>query len=244
MGILQKKCRREHGPGVQGERWPKYRCYFSCLKVRGGPLPSKIMGHMPLFEHVFPCIKIFKVNANHVQFGAPMVYANLMHQKVPSVWLEAVAFGVCKNTPQVTLASWARFFFAFLREKAGEDEDAARSRVARALDKSLLRVEERPTLTRFWVFSSCLRAMLRMAMLAIPMDVILRVVTVHMRAGNQKRLDKVRQFFAAPHTTIELKMICLCLRLTSLCTAMTAQTVAAPAVGTPLLVRLARGSKS
>ena len=32
---------REKGPGVQGKRWPKYRYCFSCLKVRGGPLPSK-----------------------------------------------------------------------------------------------------------------------------------------------------------------------------------------------------------
>ena len=33
---------REKGPGVQGERWPKYRYCFSCLKLRGGSLPSKV----------------------------------------------------------------------------------------------------------------------------------------------------------------------------------------------------------
>ena len=33
---------REKGPGVQGKRWPKYRYCFSCLKVKGGSLPSKI----------------------------------------------------------------------------------------------------------------------------------------------------------------------------------------------------------
>ena len=33
----------EKGPGVQGKRWPKYRYRFSCLKVRGGPLPSKTL---------------------------------------------------------------------------------------------------------------------------------------------------------------------------------------------------------
>ena len=32
---------KEKGPGVQGKRWPKYRYCFSCLKVRGGSLPSK-----------------------------------------------------------------------------------------------------------------------------------------------------------------------------------------------------------
>ena len=26
---------REKGPGVQGKRWPKYRYWFSCLKVKG-----------------------------------------------------------------------------------------------------------------------------------------------------------------------------------------------------------------
>ena len=33
--VLQGK-----GPGVQGTMWPKYRYWFSCLKVRGGSLPS------------------------------------------------------------------------------------------------------------------------------------------------------------------------------------------------------------
>ena len=43
MGILQKKCctTAKKGPGVQGKSWPKYRYCFSCLKVRGGSLPSK-----------------------------------------------------------------------------------------------------------------------------------------------------------------------------------------------------------
>ena len=38
---------REKGPGVQGKRWPKYRYCFSCLKVRGGSLPSKCQVHLP-----------------------------------------------------------------------------------------------------------------------------------------------------------------------------------------------------
>ena len=43
MGILQKKRRTtaQKGPGGQGKSWPKYRYCFSCLKVRGGSLPSK-----------------------------------------------------------------------------------------------------------------------------------------------------------------------------------------------------------
>ena len=60
MGILQKKCRTTgkkalayRGKGCQNtdtaflalrKRLPKYRYCFSCLKVRGGALPSKCRG--------------------------------------------------------------------------------------------------------------------------------------------------------------------------------------------------------
>ena len=52
MGILQKKSRtREKGRGVQGKRWPKYRKGFSCLKVRGGSLPSNWGNNFTAYNH-------------------------------------------------------------------------------------------------------------------------------------------------------------------------------------------------
>ena len=43
MGILQKKRRTtgKKGPGVQGKKVAIIQILLSCLKVRGGSLPSK-----------------------------------------------------------------------------------------------------------------------------------------------------------------------------------------------------------
>ena len=47
MGSLQKNAVLQEKAGVQGKSWPKYRYCLSCLKVRGGPLPSKFKKFVP-----------------------------------------------------------------------------------------------------------------------------------------------------------------------------------------------------
>ncbi len=88
------------------------------------------------------------------------------------------------------------------------------------LQRRLLRVGERPVVTRFWTFSQCVQTVLFVQVFNLGQ--IFQVTSLKPRLGQQARLSKVR-FFAHPGTAGGLRVACLCLQLTTYCTSLVAQ---------------------
>ena len=114
----------------------------------------------------------------------------------------------------------------------------------RTLYKFVLKVEERPIVTRFWLFSDCVHTLLRAKLLDIPVDCF-ALHTVHPHKENSKRLAKFRAFYIGDDSDQPLRIASLCLQLTEHAVSITAQKHnsdrggrAVPSV--PILVRLGR----
>ncbi len=84
------------------------------------------------------------------------------------------------------------------------------------LQRRILRVEEHPIVTRFWLFGTCVRTLLLMNVFNVPPEVF-AVQSMQPQVKQQKRLDAVRAYWGRPETPAELRQACLCLRLTSFC---------------------------
>jgi hypothetical protein len=115
--------------------------------------------------------------------------------------------------------------------------------VRKAMFDLLLRlvwlVEEKPVVTRFFLFAPCCFALLRMILLGLPVT-IFSAGALGMETDNSKRLKAVRAFYTDPTTPKLLRRVCLCLRLTMFATSLTAKkSKSTDAV--PVLVRLGRG---
>ena len=100
--------------------------------------------------------------------------------------------------------------------KPGEDMAAARKRrqdgwVSFVLTE-LLHVDDHPTLTRFFTFRICVDHMLTMVLLNLPQAGL--VTKSSAREVSQKRLKKVRSFFAKPSASQALRRASLILQLT------------------------------
>ena len=127
----------------------------------------------------------------------------------------------------------------FGRELApGEAEMDARATAYSLLYRYLLRVEDRPTVTRFWLFADCVYTLMRFYLLGLPSS-LLRPNVASLRADNQARVAKVIAYLDRPITPFELRKVCVCLQVALHATSITAQVHVSD---TPTLVRLGRGT--
>lgn len=121
----------------------------------------------------------------------------------------------------------------------GSDRDQLCRDVICVLRKWILKVEEKPIVTRFFLFAECVFGILRSLLLGVPAHVF-TVESKNPRLENQKRIDAFGRWYADPSTLGHLKVACLCLQLTSHCTSMTAKK-SKSAEDVPTLVKLGRG---
>ena len=113
--------------------------------------------------------------------------------------------------------------------------------VYRALYRWLFKLEEKPIVTRFWLFSMCVWTLLRFLLLGIDLSEVLVTQTKKPNKDNKKRLTAVLKYFADEHQQKMLRTASLCLRLTSYATNLTGQTKEG-AHELPLFVRLSQGT--
>lgn len=123
------------------------------------------------------------------------------------------------------------------RGAAGEEDLLlnVQQRFFLVLYRWILQMEERPVVTRFFLFAKCVAGLLRLLLLGIPTSVF-STQWVRPRKENQKRLQRFRAYMDDASTPQELRVACLCLQLTEHATSITSQK---PKPGeVPLLVRL------
>jgi hypothetical protein len=124
--------------------------------------------------------------------------------------------------------------------RSSGSREAVATLLARELERLCLKSEEKPTPTRFFLFTDCIAALFRWVLLRLPPEYILNTGAKNPRAQNHKRIDRVTRFFQAADSRLQLSIACLCVRLTTVATAMTAKKLDSTQT-TPLLVLLARG---
>ena len=120
------------------------------------------------------------------------------------------------------------------------ERDVVEALLARELERACMKAEEKPVTTRFWLFGDCVAALFRWVLLGLPPRYILKTGSTNPRARNQNSIAKVCAFLEAPDARLQLCIACLCFRLTTVATSMTAKKNAGMPT-TPLLVQLARG---
>ncbi|CAE7261612.1 unnamed protein product [Symbiodinium microadriaticum] len=112
-----------------------------------------------------------------------------------------------------------------------------RSEAFRLLQKHILKVEEKPVVTRFFLFGPCVNLLLTLKLLGLPLS-LFQLSFTRPQLQNGKRLQKFQAFMRAPETDHRLRKAALCLQLTLHATALTAQKV--QTTECPLLVRLGK----
>ena len=128
---------------------------------------------------------------------------------------------------------------AHLREgQASRDECCAL--VAAELAKQLLPVHDKPTPTRFFLFSACVNTILRMLLLNLPPSVWMKLREVCPQKQNGKRMQQILTYFTLPETGADVRRAALCLRLTMHAVAITAQKPTSTD-SVPPLVRMGQG---
>ena len=115
----------------------------------------------------------------------------------------------------------------------------------RLLSQRLLLVEERPVVTRFWLFTNCVWALLCCKLLALPVC-IWSVLQGRIREENAKRLTRFRSFYDSEDAGGRLRRAGLCLQLTRIAVSLSSQTRkgqdTSPEIDSvPLMVRIGRG---
>ena len=118
--------------------------------------------------------------------------------------------------------------------------EEVRRRACGVLIKHLFVVEEKPVVTRFWLFSSCVNRMLCMLLIGLPPD-IFKLSAGRAAQEGQKRLSRFMTYYRSPSTSAELRKAVLCLRLTSHALNITAKHHLAAEPDVPMLVQLGRG---
>ncbi|CAK9087120.1 Uncharacterized protein SCF082_LOCUS41184 [Durusdinium trenchii] len=111
------------------------------------------------------------------------------------------------------------------------------------LYRLLLQPEDKPVISRFWLFGFCANKLLLCQLLKIPAQ-IFRTQTIHMQEENAKRAVAFRSWYDDEVQQRDLRRACLCLRLTGLATSLTAKrsgTTKASLDEVPTLVKLAKG---
>ena len=110
----------------------------------------------------------------------------------------------------------------------------------KALYKWFLVVEDKPVVTRFWLFSSCVCKLLGMHLLGLPTH-IFTLATAKVTEESAKRLTRFHAFCASPSTAPNLRKAVLCLRLTQHALNLSSKKALAEAPDVPALVQLGRG---
>lgn len=101
--------------------------------------------------------------------------------------------------------------------------------------------ENKPVITRFWLFAACVRKLLLMKLLGWRSD-LFNLVLIQPEKVNQKRLKAFQDFFAADQSDVSLRVAVLCLRITTLATNLVSQMSGQPRQGVRSVpVRLAQG---
>ena len=97
----------------------------------------------------------------------------------------------------------------------GASKEDLLGNVYRTLYKWLFKLEEKPIVTRFWLFSMCVWTLLRFKLLGIDVSEVLVTSTKQPNKENKKRLTAVLKYFADRHQQTVLRTASLCLRLTT-----------------------------
>jgi hypothetical protein len=122
---------------------------------------------------------------------------------------------------------------------AGTDERVPRKDMFDLLLRLVWLVEEKPVITRFFLFAPCCFALLRMLLLGLPADVF-SAGLLGLETESSKRLQAVKAFYSHPGTPKLLRRVCLCLRLTMFATSLAAKKKHRNA-DVPVIVALGRG---
>ncbi|MEM1007442.1 MAG: hypothetical protein AAGJ35_00425 [Myxococcota bacterium] len=117
------------------------------------------------------------------------------------------------------------------------------------LSPLLTKNQERPVVTRFWLFGPCVQRLLLWRLLRLPVETILRPSHTEMRPSNGRRLARVAKFFTKEGTDLRLRVSVLGLRLTMRATSITGKSIRSrddrpDSDPRPLAVRLALGEVS
>ena len=105
--------------------------------------------------------------------------------------------------------------------RATDSRSALEDRFTAFIVKRLLMPDEHPTLTRFFTFRGVIDKMLTMDIIGLP-EGLLTLQKIKPKEENQKRLKKVRSFFAKPAAKQALRRASLVLQLTGGLEALTA----------------------
>ena len=107
------------------------------------------------------------------------------------------------------------------------------------LHRLILQIQDRPIVTRFWLFTECVFTLARAKLLGLPGS-IFTLRTVKPQMINQKRIKNVQSYYNAIASDGEVREAALCLQLTLHITNITAKTRLGDGAE-PLLVRLGNG---
>ena len=121
-----------------------------------------------------------------------------------------------------------------------EDPYAARREAFKVLHKHLVRVEEKPIVTRFWLFGSCVRTLQLMSLLDMRPEAF-QVVGVKPKEENSTRARRFWKFFMSDRGKMRIRVSALCLELTDHATNITARKRCAGDGSLPALVLISQG---
>ena len=124
---------------------------------------------------------------------------------------------------------------------AGADLATVRREVFLALQKTILVLEEKPVVTRFWLFTRCVWILLMTQLLGLDVTKIFKVTRVRPQKENIQRLSRFLDFMRTSAADGSLRRIGLCLQLTMHATSITAQKSSRSSGKPPTILRLARG---
>ena len=102
------------------------------------------------------------------------------------------------------------------------DKNDVCNRLFSVLRDRIVLAEEKPIVTRFFLFSNCVHTLLMSLLLGLPVSVYC-VTSSHPSEDNEKRINRFSAWYTNPETLIELKIASLCLQLTQHATSITAQ---------------------
>lgn len=137
-------------------------------------------------------------------------------------------------------------FFNFdLRQRvhvstASKSLEEVRSAAFELIHRFVLKIEEKPVVTRFFLFAPCVNALVLMKILQLPASVF-RLAWTRARENNQRRLKSFHAWFSNEDSEGHLRTASLCLQLTTHAVALTAIKSETAANEDPLLVRLGKG---
>ena len=110
----------------------------------------------------------------------------------------------------------------------------------RALQKTVLRVDSHPVVTRFWTFAECVRTVLLILLLQLPFSRVFRV-SRSIQQEQQLRLERVRAYMERREAAADLRIASLCLALTHLTTSLVSKQKKKEPGGSGSLIALAKG---